>query len=160
MCGGGMWRIDDQKGGWMDRWMCTESLGSLRWRGRLTSASHWYHRLNWCDTSSSSLHLSLSVGILWPSLLLHQAAAELFLHINRRQYFVLCSSSLHASSPLFSSSILAVSNFSSRTIPCFFTHFIYICPSILLSSFSDLKVHQLPALFDTRCWLDASTVSQ
>lgn len=21
MCGGGMWRIDDQKGGWMDRWM-------------------------------------------------------------------------------------------------------------------------------------------
>lgn len=55
----------------MDRWMnkyvklmCTESLNGLRWSERLTSASHWYHRLKWCDTSPSRSLLSLFLS-LW-----------------------------------------------------------------------------------------------
>lgn len=92
----------------MDSWVLGEDVGetasALTARGeeRPASASAWYHRLNQCATSFLA---PLAAHSLWefsdPVSSCTRRQQQLFLHINRRQCFVLCASSSHlnASSP-------------------------------------------------------------
>lgn len=118
------WRFGGMDGWTGDGWLLSGGMGWWRDGTRmqlqtdccLSLVADRLILLVFSYSASPSLFL-LSVGILWPSLLLYQAAAaaELFLHINRRRCCVLCSSSLLTRLPLLLFSI-SVSSFASVTL--------------------------------------------